>query len=449
MSKKGIYSRRCWLNGRLQEATVFFDNGLITEIKKGAPLLWDQVFNAESFVVMPGAIDAHVHVNEPGRTDWEGFDSATRAAAAGGLTTLVDMPLNASPVTVSAGALKSKLEAAKGKLHVNCGFYGGLVPGNYNELQALMDGGVLGIKAFLTHSGINEFPDVSAADLDEAMPLIAKNNLPLLVHCELSDDRHSEGLSDHPTSYSAYLSSRPDAWENKAVAMMIDLCRKHQCATHIVHVSSADSLSIIEVAKTEGLPLTAETGPHYILFSAEEIPDAQTMYKCAPPIRERENNYLLKEALQNGTLDFLASDHSPAPPSVKEVESGDLAKAWGGIAGLQFLLPAGWAALKEIISLEKFIPLLTEHPAKFLKLQRHKGFLKVGYDADITVWSPEENFRVKETAILHRHKISPYVGRTLWGTVKQTYVNGELVFKDGDIISTNSGEIILRRNKIN
>lgn len=432
------------MEGRLQEATLYFSNGIITAIEKGAGSLTDNVYNAGEKIVMPGVIDAHVHVNEPGRTEWEGFETATMAAAAGGITTIVDMPLNASPVTTSAAALNEKLEASKNKLHVNCGFYGGIVPNNYNELERLITGGVLGIKAFLTHSGIDEFPNITRKDLEKAMPLLSKHDLPLLVHCELSDDKHGEDLSKHPTSYASYLRSRPKEWENNAIAMMTELCRRHRCRTHIVHVSSAQALGLIKKAKEEGLPVTAETCPQYIYFNAEGIPDAATQYKCAPPIRERENNESLKEALATGVLNFVASDHSPAPPGIKELSTGDLAKAWGGIAGLQFLLPASWTALREQLSLEKFIPLLTEHPAMFLGVNERKGYFKIGADADITVWSPEESFTVDEAEVLHRHKISPYVGEKLVGKIDRTYVNGELVC-DGNIIQKNKGKWLLRK----
>jgi allantoinase len=444
MSKKGIFSKRCWIDGRLQEATVFFEKGVITQIEKGPYTPANEVYNAGDKVVMPGVIDAHVHVNEPGRATWEGFDTATKAAAAGGITSIVDMPLNASPVTTSADALQKKLDSTAGILHVNCGFYGGLVPGNYNELERLIAGGVLGIKAFLTHSGIDEFPNVAKHDLDTAMPVLAKYGVPLLAHCELSDNSHGENLAKHPTSYRSYLSSRPKVWENDAVALMIELCRKHNCRTHIVHVSSAEALNMIEKAKEEGLPLTAETCPHYIYFDAEDIQDGATVYKCAPPIREKANNQLLKEALGKGVLDFIASDHSPAPPEVKEFETGNLQEAWGGIAGLQFLLPASWTALKEGLALEDFIPLLTERPAQFLGLDK-KGFLKIGYDADIAVWSPEESFAATENNILHRHKKSPYVGELLWGKTDRTYVSGEIVFADGVINQKNGRKWLLRK----
>lgn len=358
---------------------------------------------------------------------------------------MVDMPLNASPVTTSASAFQKKLHASVGKLHVNCGFYGGLVPGNIHELKFLIAAGVLGVKAFLTHSGIDEFPNVGLEELNAAMPLLAKHNVPLLVHCELSDALHAEALIADPTNYKAYLNSRPKEWENKAVAMMIDLCRKHQCRTHIVHVSSAECLPLIAAAKAEGLPLTAETCPQYIYFKAEEIKDGNTLYKCAPPIREQANNHLLKLALKNSVLDFVATDHSPAPPNIKEIESGNLLKAWGGIAALQFLLPSAWTALQHELSLEKFIPLLTEYPAEFLKLDNKKGFLREGYDADIVVWSEIETVVVKEEHILHKHKASPYAGKQLKGTVHGTIVHGQPVFDGQKIIHKNQGQWLLRK----
>jgi allantoinase len=440
----GIYSKRCWLEGQLKEATIFFENGKITRVAD-EKIAAENIHDVGEQVVMPGVIDAHVHVNEPGRTDWEGFDTASQAAAAGGITTIVDMPLNASPVTTTAEALKQKLSSTSGKLHVNAAFYGGVIPGNEDEIQGLIEAGVVGIKAFLTHSGIDEFPNVTEKELNACMPLLAKHNIPLLVHCELDDKDHAEDLSKHPTSYKSYLASRPKKWENDAVDMMIGLCRKHNCRTHIVHVSSAEALDNIAKAKAEGLLITAETCPHYIYFNAEEIPDAATIYKCAPPIRETANNKQLKEALHTGVLDFLSTDHSPAPPSIKEIESGNLQKAWGGIAGLQFLLSASWTALKDTMTLEKFIPLLTANPAVFLQLNHHKGFLKEGYDADIVVWSPEESNIVTEDEILHKHKISPYVGQQLYGKVYQTYVSGELVYSDNQIKQKNIGKWLLRK----
>ena len=445
MMQQGIHSKRCWINGRLQEATILFHDGIITSIGIGVNQTLENITDVGNNILMPGIIDAHVHINEPGRTDWEGFDTATKAAAAGGITSIVDMPLNASPVTTTLDAFNLKLESTNGKMHVHGGFYGGLIPGNENDIEALLDAGVLGIKAFLTHSGIDEFPNVGVEELNAIMPLLARRQVPLLVHCELSDDIHGDELSLYPTNYKSYLSSRPKEWENKAVQMMIDLCRIHQCPTHIVHVSSADCIPIIKAAKAEGLPLTAETCPQYIYFNAEEIPDSNTLFKCAPPIREKKNNDLLKQALKHKVLDFITTDHSPAPPSIKEIESGNLLKAWGGIAGLQFLLPASWTALKNVLTLTEFIPLITEKPAEFLKLSDRKGFLKEGFDADFVVWSDEESFHVKEENIFHKHKASPYVGRQLTGVIHSTYVNGKLVYDGQQIINKNQGQWLLKK----
>ena len=441
---KSIYSNQCWLNGKLQPATVSFAGGIITSI------LTYKIDGAEDIgnaILMPGVIDAHVHVNEPGRTEWEGFDTATQAAAAGGTTTIIDMPLNASPVTTTLKNFHLKLESTKDKLNINVGFYGGLVPDNINDLEDLVQAGVLGIKCFLVHSGIDEFPNVGKIEMEQALPILAKYNIPLLAHCEIDETKADSDLAANPTSYQSYLASRPKAWENEAVNLMIDLCKKHNTKVHIVHVSSAEALSAIAKAKATGLPLTAETCPHYLLFKAETIPDGNTLYKCAPPIREHANNELLKDALTNGTLDFIATDHSPAPPDIKEIESGNFLKAWGGIAGLQFLLSASWTSLRDSIPLERFIPLLTEHPAKFLNINHRKGSIKVGYDADFVVWHPDASFEVTTDSILHRHKLSPYCDKTLFGKINQTIVNGITVFKNNKIVGRNAGTIVFASKK--
>jgi len=447
-SSNAIYSSRCWIEGKLQPATICFENGIITAIHKRKLEDADDVGNN---IIMPGVIDVHVHINEPGRTEWEGFETATQAAAAGGVTTIIDMPLNASPVTTTLKAFNEKLEASKNKLNVNVGFYGGLIPGNKNDLEPMINAGVLGIKCFLVHSGIDEFPNVGEKEMDEAMPIIAKHHIPLLAHCEIYEEEIQNEFSKYPTSYKHYLESRPKQWENDAVDLMIKLCRKHQCPTHIVHVSSCETLKSIAQAKKEGLPLTAETCAHYLYFNAEDIPDNNCLYKCAPPIREKENNALLKKAFTDSTLDFITTDHSPAPPAIKEIESGNLQKAWGGIAGIQFLLSAGWTAMKEEYSLEKFIPLLTEKPALFLKVDDRKGYLKVGYDADLVIWNPDEKHVVKQEDILYRHKISPYIGEELFGKVHQTIVNGVTIYQHSKMVDTNIkyGRIILNRiNKL-
>ena len=439
---KKIYSERCWLEGKLQPATVCFENGIIIAIQHYKT---DDAEDVGDAILMPGVIDVHVHINEPGRTEWEGFETATQAAAAGGTTTIVDMPLNASPVTTTLQAFNKKLEASKNKLHVNVGFYGGLIPGNKNELAQMIEAGVLGIKCFLVHSGIDEFPNVGEKEIDEAMQIIAPYHVPLLAHCEIYEHEIENDFLNHTTSYQHYLESRPKKWENDAVDLVIKLCRKNHCQTHIVHVASCESLDHIAKAKKEGLPLTAETCAHYIYFNAEDIPDANCLYKCAPPIREKENNDKLKQAFSNGILDFITTDHSPAPPAIKEIESGDLKKAWGGIAGIQFLLSASWTSLKNEILLEKFIPLLTEKPALFLKVENRKGSIKIGYDADLVIWNPEGKETINEQDILHRHKISPYIGEELFGIIQQTWVNGKLVYNNKKIVNKNSGQWLLRK----
>ncbi|NHM07098.1 allantoinase AllB [Flavobacterium sp. CYK-4] len=441
MQQRSIYSRRVWVDGKLQPATVIFANGTITNI------LFEQSPEAEDFfnsVIMPGVIDVHVHINEPGRTEWEGFETATQAAAAGGTTTIVDMPLNASPVTTTLAAFEEKLEASKGKLNVNVGFYAGLIPGNASHLESLIKAGVVGVKCFLTHSGIDEFPNVTEKDLDEAMPIIAKYNLPLLAHCELYDTEVDSNFENHPTSYQHYLASRPKKWENDAVDLMIRMCRKYHCPVHIVHVASDEALALIEAAKKEGLPITAETCSQYIYFNAEEIPDGKTIYKCAPPIRERANNEHLKAAFQTGVLDFITTDHSPAPADIKEITIGNLKKAWGGIAGIQFLLSASWTALKGTMALEKFIPLLTSKPAEFLKTDK-KGTIVIGNDADLVIWNPEESQVIVESDIFFRHKISPYIAESLSGVVLQTIVNGETVYQNQLIKNKNKGQWLLQK----
>ncbi|MFN8274938.1 MAG: allantoinase AllB [Flavobacteriaceae bacterium] len=441
MNERKIYSSRVWLDQKLQPATLGFRDGKITSIDN------QHLPESEDFgdaVIMPGVLDVHVHVNEPGRTLWEGFDTATQAAAAGGTTTIIDMPLNASPVTTSAAAFQQKLAATAGKMHVHVGFYAGLVPGNAHELPALFEMGVVGVKCFLTHSGIDEFPNVTEADLEEAMPIIARYGIPLLAHCELYDQEEDCGFDSHPTSYQHYLASRPKKWENDAIALMIRMCRKHNCPVHIVHVASAEALAMIQAAKAEGLPITAETCTQYIYFSAEEIPDGNCVYKCAPPIREKANNEQLKYALKTNVLNFLATDHSPAPPEIKEMNSGNLKKAWGGIAGIQFLLNASWTAVKDEFSLDEFIPLLTSEPARFLSNQ-NKGNLAVGADADIVIWQPEQAQTIQEEDILFRHKISPYIGQKLYGVVQETIVNGATVYKKQTIEHKNQGKWLLKK----
>ena len=420
---------------------VVIEKGKIADIVPHMPDDVTKVIDVGDKVLMAGVVDPHVHINEPGRTDWEGFDTATKAALVGGVTTLVDMPLNSSPVTTTAKAFDEKLNAAEKSLHVNCGFWGGVVPGNENEIEPLIEKGVLGFKAFLTHSGIDDFPNAKKEDLRKAMSIIAKHRLPLLVHCELTDNQQQ--INNDCRSYQNYLLSRPREWEDEAIALMIRLCEEYNCPVHIVHLSSSNSIEQIKRAKGKGLPLTVETAQHYLYFSAEEIKDGACAFKCAPPIREKENNELLWQALKDGVIDFVATDHSPAPPNIKELESGDFTKAWGGIASLQWSLSILWTAAKERgFDIRDVYKWLSEKPSHMLGKKFKKGKIEKGYDADLVVWNPNRSFIVKEENIQHRHKLSAYLNEELYGIVEQTWINGERVFNKGSM-ALNDGSILL------
>ena len=444
-----IRSQRCWVDGSLQEATILIQGNKILDIRKGTICTDNfKLFDFGTAVVMPGVIDPHVHINEPGRTSWEGFETATKAATKGGITTLIDMPLNSSPVVTNTAAFKAKLDACRNKLYANCGFWAGAIDASVNEVTALLEEGCFGVKVFLSHSGIDEFPNISLQDLELLMSGIRHLDVPVLAHCELDTLPADNSLQHTPHSYMAYLKSRPKQWENEAIKKFINLSQQYNCKTHIVHLASDEIVQWLHNKKDAGLPFTVETCPHYLLFSAEKIEDGNTLYKCAPPIREKQNSTSLKTALKNGIIDFLSSDHSPAPPDLKELESGDFSRAWGGIAGLQFLLSASWTALKDVLSLEEFIPLVTIKPAQFLGLQNCIGTLAKGYNADITVWQPEDSFVVDEHSIEHRHKATPYLHWTLFGRVNTTFVNGSVAYDGQSISDTPYGHTIKRNAKI-
>jgi allantoinase len=430
-------------NGQ-RPAVLVLQAGRIADVLPYEAAVAGPVLDLGDAAILPGVIDPHVHLNEPGRTDWEGFDTGTRAALAGGITTLVDMPLNSAPVTTSVASLRLKQAATQGKLHTNVGFWGGIVPGNAAEVGPLIAAGVLGFKAFLTHSGIAEFPNATEATLRRVLPLLASHGLPLLVHCELSED-NDEWTNGDTRSYANYLASRPRYWEDEAVALMIRLCTEYRCPVHIVHLSSAHSLPALAEAKALGLPLTVETGQHYLFFNAEDIGDGQTQLKCAPPIRERANNEQLWQALQNGLIDFVATDHSPAPPDLKQLASGDFATAWGGIASLQLALPALWTAARPRgATLPDLARWLSTNPAQLIGQAHCKGQISKGYDADLLVLAPEATFLVTEQLLHHRHKVSPYLGRELMGVVTHTFLAGEEVFRHSDFLHLNQGRLLTR-----
>lgn len=436
-----LHSNRTVLPSGIEAAYVSIKQGVIISVTNTQPDGDDYLLiELGDSLLMPGVTDPHVHINEPGRTAWEGFDTATKAAIAGGVTLVVDMPLNASPVTTTVNAFEEKLLATQNKLHTNVGFWGGIIPGNQNEIEGLIEKGVLGFKAFLTHSGIDEFPNVTEDDLRQAMPIIAKHNLPLLVHCELTDGQQRSGGNER--SYQNYLNSRPKAWEDDAIAMMIRLCEAYDCHVHIVHLSSANSIEQIKQAKERGLKLTVETGQHYLYFDADMIRDGQTQFKCAPPIREKENADKLWQALKEGVIDFVATDHSPSTPELKEMESGNFMKAWGGIASLQFALPVLWtAARKRNYRIEDLVKWLSVNPVKLIGKEDNKGKIAEGYDADLIVVNEEEMFTVTEDIIQHKHKVTPYLNEQLYGVVKQTYLGGELAYDNGIFTKLNTGKI--------
>lgn len=441
MIDAAISSNRVITPDGIRKAVLLIKDGKIADVVNELPGGDLPVTDVSDSILMPGIIDPHVHINEPGRTDWEGFDTATKAALAGGITSLVEMPLNASPVTTTAKAFDEKIKAAEGKLHTNCGFWGGVVPGNEKEIEPLIETGVLGFKAFLTQSGIDEFPYVSEDDLRKVMPVIAKYDLPLLVHCEL-DSVHGQQFTVNNRIYQNYLTSRPKKWEDDAIALMIRLCEEFNCRTHIVHLSSAGSIEQIVKAKQKGLPLTVETSQHYLYFNAEQIKDGQTEFKCAPPIREKENNEKLWQALKNGIIDFVATDHSPCPTEMKETGSGDFMKAWGGISSIQFALPVLWtAAKKHGCNLNDIGKWLCHKPALLPHL-KNKGKIEKGYGADLVAWNPEKKFVVTKNNIQHKHKITPYLDEELYGVVEQTWLNGEKVFDGIKFLHLNKGKIL-------
>jgi len=392
-------------------------------------------------VLLPGLVDSHVHVNEPGRTEWEGFESATRAAAAGGVTTLVDMPLNSSPVTTTRDALLRKLDAAEGHGHVDCAFWGGLVPEGATALEPLLDAGARGVKAFLCHSGIDDFPAAGESDLRAALPILAERGLPLLVHAELATDTGPP--AGDPRRYATYLASRPPSWEREAVALLLRLCRELRAPIHVVHLSAAAAARLVAEACREGLPLTAETCPHYLALAAEEIEDGRTEFKCAPPVRERANRDALWDALLDGTIGLVVSDHSPCPPLLKEPEHGDFMAAWGGIASLQLSLPVVWTeARRRGVPLSRLAAWMAEAPARLAGLASHKGRIAPGYDADLVAFDPDATFEVEGAGIHHRHKLTPYLGRTLHGVVRKTWLRGRPVFSEGSFEGAPRGALL-------
>jgi allantoinase len=447
-----VVGRRVVTSDGCRPAAIHIAGGRISRVSAPDDVPADcAVDDAGTSIVLPGLVDSHVHVNEPGRTDWEGFDSATRAAAAGGVTTIVDMPLNSIPATTAVDALDAKRRAADNQCFVDLAFWGGIVPGNQVELEPLLAAGVRGFKCFLVPSGVDEFAAVSERDLRVAMPTLARLGATLLVHAELQgpidaaagrlETKRRRGDID-PCSYTVYLESRPKAAEDEAIALMIRLCAEYRVHTHIVHLSSADSVSALARARLDGVPLTVETCPHYLTFAAEDVPDGATSYKCAPPIREATNRDRLWDALGSGVIDAIVSDHSPAPPAMKRAESGDFLAAWGGIASLQIGLPAVWRIAGERgYPIDRVANWMSTAPARLAGLDA-KGAIAEDFDADLAVFDPDHEWRVDPSALFHRHPLTPYAGGRMRGVVTRTYLRGRKIYERGAFIGAPTGKPI-------
>ena len=420
--KKAIRSERVLIDGAFRPATIVIEDETIVDVAPFGEAIADVETITDA--ILPGLVDTHVHVNEPGRTEWEGFVTATAAAAAGGVTTLVDMPLNCIPVTTSDAALTTKREAVERSLAVDVGFWGGVVPGNARELVAMADHGILGAKCFLCHSGIDDFPKSRQEDLERAMPVLRDAGIPLLVHAELEDDA-IPSCSEITRSYAAFLKTRPASMEERAIAMIIELCRKTRCKVHVVHLSSATALPMIAAAKDEGLPFTVETCPHYLCLEAEGVPDGATHYKCMPPIRDHENRERLWQGVRDGVIDLVTSDHSPCTPGLKKLDEGDFCGAWGGIASLSLGLSAVWTeARAHGVSLESVVTRMSESPARLAGLGKIKGRIARGMHADLCAFDPDARWTVSAQTLPFRHKVSPFVGRPLHGRVTRAWLRG-------------------------
>ena len=395
-----------------------------------------QIHDFGEAVILPGLVDSHVHINEPGRTDWEGFANATRAAAAGGYTLLADMPLNCLPATTTVAALEAKREAARGQCWVDWSPWGGIVSDNQEHIEALAAAGVAGFKCFLIDPGIDGFTMVTERQLRAALPRVARSGLPLLAHAELAAPVNAATgrlANADWRRYATYLQSRPDEAELSAIRLLLALCREYAFRLHIVHLSTCHALNDLRTAKSEGLTVSVETCPHYLCLASEDILDGATPFKCAPPIRSRENCERLWEGLREGTIDMVVTDHSPCPPSMKCIDEGDFRMAWGGISSLSVALPVMWTeAEKRGFTLADIARWMSEGPARLAGCGARKGRIAAGYDADLVVFDPDADFLVTKERLYYRHPVSPYLGQRLRGVVKAAYLRGKLVFAQGD-----------------
>jgi allantoinase len=437
-----IRGERVVLPDGTRPASIHVTGGRIVDVGayEDRPTGVDEI-TARDLVVLPGLVDTHVHINEPGRTDWEGFAHATRAAAAGGVTTLVDMPLNSIPSTTTIDGLEAKRRAARDQCHVDVGFWGGVVPGNAGHLEPLARAGVRGFKCFLSPSGVDEFAHLTETDLREALPILAHLGLPLLVHAEMPALLRQP--SGDPRCYVTWLESRPSHAEDKAIELLVELAREYRTPVHIVHLASADALPALRAARASGLPLTVETCPHYLTFASEDVRDGATLFKCAPPIRERAHRERLWQALMSGDIDFVATDHSPAPPSLKSTDEGDFVGAWGGVASLQVGLAAVWTnAVRRGAVVADVAKWFSQAPARLAGLGGRKGVIGRGADADLVFWEPDAESTIDPANLYHRHSVSPYAGMAVRGRVVKTILRGEVIFDRGECTGIPSGRFV-------
>ena len=441
-----IRGRNVVLPDSIGAQSIHVRNGVIESVRDYEEIAGDcELVEAdENSVIMPGLVDTHVHVNAPGRTDWEGFQHATAAAAAGGTTTLVDMPLNSIPATTTLTAFRTKLDEARDKCFIDVGFWGGVVPGNTAELAPMFESGVVGFKCFLVPSGVDEFQHVTEADLREAMPELVRLGALLIVHAELPGPIDRAAPNGSEGDYQTFLNSRPRTAENEAVELMIRLSREFGTRVHIVHLSSSDAIPLLREARSDGVAITAETCPHYLYFAAHEIPAGATEFKCCPPIRERENREWLWDGLANGTIDMIVSDHSPCPGTMKLRESGDFLAAWGGISSVQLRLPIIWTeAQRRGYSFHDLAKWLCANPARQVNLESRKGGITTGRDADFVIWDPYREFTVNAADLHHRHKLTPYDGQRLNGVVRKTFLRGKEIYDDCGVAPQPMGALIL------
>jgi allantoinase len=433
-------------DGERPAAVVVADGAVVDVVEPGGVPSGPPVTDVGDLAVLPGFVDAHVHVNEPGRTHWEGFATATRAAAVGGITTIVDMPLNSLPPTTTVAALAAKRDAAAGRCHVDVAFWGGVVPGSEDHLAELHEAGVLGFKAFLCDSGVPEYGDFAPAALTAVAERVAALGTRLLVHAEDPDTiavatAAVAAEAPDPRRYTSWLDGRPPAAEERAITATIDAARATGARVHVLHLAAAGGADLFSTFRDDGVAVTVETCPHYLTLAAEDVPDGATAHKCAPPVRDRANRDRLWSALADGRIDAVVSDHSPAPPEDKALDTGDFVAAWGGIASLQLGPSLVWTEARrrghDLVDLARW---LSAGPARTAGMLR-KGALQPGADADLVVFDPDACWTVEAARLHHRHAVTPYDGREVTGLVRATYLGGRRIAAGEGVGGRHRGDV--------